>query len=56
MSFGVGLVVLTAYWTLLIGGKALAQKGLAEPVLCMHFSNVLIGLIGLVLYRRVIKN
>ena len=33
MSFGIGLAVLTVYWVLLIGGRALAQKGLAPPLL-----------------------
>ena len=56
MSFGLGLVVLTAYWTLLIGGKALAQKGLAPPMISMEFSNVALGLIGLWLFRRLVKN
>jgi lipopolysaccharide export LptBFGC system permease protein LptF len=40
---------------MLIGGKALAQKGLVSPVLSMQFSNVVIGLIGYVMYRRLVK-
>jgi lipopolysaccharide export system permease protein len=56
MSFGLGLVVMTAYWTMLIGGRALAQKGMAPPLLCMEFSNVVIGMIGLFLFRRLAKN
>ena len=56
MSFGLGLVVLTAYWTLLIGGKALAQKGLAPPFISMEFSNLAIGLAGFLLFRRMVKN
>ena len=55
MSFGLGLVVLTAYWTLLIGGKALAQKGLAPPLLSMEFSNVALGCIGLWLFSRMAR-
>ena len=56
MSFGLGLVVLTAYWTLLIGGKALAQKGLAPPFISMEFSNLVIGFMGFLLFRRMVKN
>ena len=55
MSFGLGLVVLTVYWTLLIGGKALAQKGLAPPFISMEFSNIMIGLLGLFLFWRKVK-
>ena len=56
MSFGIGLVVLTVYWVLLIGGRALAQKGLAPPLLSMQFSNLILALFGLFLYRRMAKN
>ena len=56
MSFGIGLVVLTIYWTLLIGGKALAQKGLVPPLLSLEFSNLVLGAFGFFLFRRLVKN
>ena len=55
MSFGLGLIVVTLYWTLLIGGKALAQKGLLSPFLSLEFSNILLGFTGLVLYRKLVR-
>ena len=56
MSYGLSLVVLTFYWALLIGGKALAQKGMAPPLVSLEFSNAVLGLVGLVLYRRLVKS
>ena len=56
MSFGIGLAVITVYWVLLIGGRALAQKGLAPPFLSMQFSNLALALLGLLLYRRLAKS
>ncbi len=56
LSFGVGLVVITLYWVLLIGGRALAQKGLAPAMLSMEFSNAVIALLGLLLYRRLVNS
>ena len=55
MSFGLGLIILTAYWTMLIGGKAVAQKGYVPPILAMQFSNIVIGALGFFLYRRLLK-
>ena len=55
MSFGLSLVIVTFYWSLLIGGKALAQKGILPPVLGLEFSNALVGLVGLWMYRRLVK-
>ena len=55
MSLGFGLVILTAYWTFLIGGKALAQKGYLPPAFSMQVSNLLIGSLGFFLYRRLVK-
>ncbi len=56
ISFGIGLGLMTLYWVLLIGGKALAQKGLVPPFLSLQFSNFLIGGVGLVLFFRLAKN
>lgn len=55
VGFGIGLVLLTVYWSLLIGGKALAQKGLMHPFWAMQFSNFVIGGLGLFLFWRLSK-
>ena len=56
MSFGVGLVVLTLYWTLLIGGRALAQKGFAPPLISLEFCNLVVGAVGLYYFTRLAKS
>ena len=55
MSYGLSLIVVTFYWMLLIGGKALAQKGMVSPALSLEFSNLAIGSIGFIMYRRLVK-
>jgi len=56
ISYGLSLVVVTFYWLILIGGKALAQKGMAPAALSLEFSNLVIGLIGYVMYRKLVKS
>jgi lipopolysaccharide export system permease protein len=56
ISFGISLALMTLYWILLIGGKTLAQKGLAPPFLALQFSNFVIGGLGLFLSARLIKS
>ncbi len=55
-NFGIGLALITVYWVLLIGGKAIAQKGLAPPFLCLEFSNLVLGSVGFWLFRKMVKN
>lgn len=55
VSYGLSLIIATFYWSVLIGGKALAQKGLFDPFLCLEFANLAVGLIGLAMYRRLVK-
>lgn len=55
VGFGIGLVLMTAYWSLLIGGQALAQKGYLEPFIAMQFSNLVIGGTGLLLFWRLAR-
>lgn len=55
IGFGLSLVLAAVYWTLLVGGKALAQKGLFHPFLCLQFSNLVIGGFGLYLFTRLIR-
>ncbi|OGX39898.1 MAG: hypothetical protein A3C53_05480 [Omnitrophica WOR_2 bacterium RIFCSPHIGHO2_02_FULL_68_15] len=52
VSFGIGLAVLTLYWVLLIGGKAVAQKGWVPAVLALEAANLLVGGAGAVLLAR----
>lgn len=56
INFGISFILMTLYWTLLIGGKALAQKGVASPFLCLQFSNAVVGAIGLFLFTRLVRN
>ena len=44
---------LLLYWTLLIAGKVLAQKGLVPPFLGLQFSNLIIGGTGVLLIRKI---
>lgn len=56
INFGISFVLMALYWTLLIGGKALAQKGVAPPFLCLQFSNALVGALGLFLFTRLARS
>ncbi len=55
-SFGISLALIVLYWLLLIGGKTLAQKGLAPPFLALQLSNFVVGGLGLFCFSRLIKN
>ena len=56
ISFGISLALMTLYWLLLIGGKTLAQKGMAPPFLALQFSNLIIGAVGIILFYRLAKS
>ena len=56
VNFGIGLVLMTFYWVLLIAGKTLAQKGMIPPLIALEFSNVAIGGYGCLLLMRLAKN
>ncbi|MGH7198592.1 MAG: LptF/LptG family permease, partial [Candidatus Omnitrophota bacterium] len=56
ISFGISLVLLILYWIIFIGGKTIAQKGLAPPFLALQFSNFVVGGVGLFLFRRLVKS
>ena len=56
ISFGISLGLMTLYWMLLIGGKTLAQKGMAPPFMALQFSNIFIGSIGILLFYRLAKS
>jgi len=53
-SFGFLLAMALAgfYWLLMIGMMALAKTGTVPPAFCMHFPNILLGGIAIVLLRR----
>lgn len=56
VGFGISLALMTLYWTLLIAGKSLAQKGLAPPFLSLQFSNLIVGGIGAYFFSRMVRN
>jgi lipopolysaccharide export system permease protein len=56
ISFGISFGLMTLYWILLIGGKALAQKGLAPAWAAMQVSNLVIGGAGACLFYKMVKN
>ena len=56
VSFGISLVLMTSYWVLLIGGKAIAEKGLFSPFLSLQFANIVMGCLGIYLMTRVARN
>ncbi len=56
ISFGISLGLMTLYWLLLIGGKTLAQKGMAHPFIALQFSNFIVGGVGVFLFYRLVKN
>ncbi len=55
IGFGFSLILATVYWVLLIGGKAIAQKGLADPFCSLQFSNAIVGGFGVTLFVRLRK-
>lgn len=56
VSFGISLFLMTIYWVLLIGGKAVAQKGLMPAFMALQLSNLVIGGVGLFLFGRLLRN
>lgn len=55
LSFVMSLAVLVVYWILLIGGKALAQKGLLPAFASLQFSNFIVGGFGALLLLRMAR-
>lgn len=56
ISYGIALILMTTYWLLLIGGKAVAQKGLVDPMIALQFSNFILAAFGVYLLSRLAKN
>ncbi|MBI3316329.1 MAG: LptF/LptG family permease [Candidatus Omnitrophica bacterium] len=56
VSFGISLALMTLYWVLLIGGKAVAQKGLVPAWAALEVSNLVIGGAGAYLFFKLVKS
>lgn len=55
IGFGISMLLMALYWTMLIGGKAMAQKGVANPFIALQCANFLIGGIGLFMCTRLLR-
>lgn len=55
VNYALSLLIMTFYWSMLIAGKAVAQKGLASPFLCLQTANFVIAAIGIFLFAKVAK-
>ena len=51
VGFGIGLIVSVLYWAMLFGGQTMGLKMDVSPALAMWLPNLLVVLIGVVLYR-----
>lgn len=56
VSYALSLGIMTLYWSILIAGKAVAQKGLAPPFWCLQTANLIMATIGVTLLARMAKN
>lgn len=58
-SFGVGFTFsigfFLLYWVCLIGGEELADRQLVSPALAMWFANIVVGLAGIIMTYRTLK-
>ncbi len=55
MGGGLSLTFFLIYWTFLIGGEQLADRGLVNPVIAMWIPNVLVGAAGIYLVIHTVK-
>lgn len=55
VNFGIALVLMTLYWTLLLAGKGFAQKGVVPAFWALQFSNFVVGGLGLWLFARLAR-
>lgn len=49
MAAGISLIFFLIYWSFLIGGEKLADRGLLSPFLGMWSANIFLGIIGILL-------
>ncbi len=54
-SFGITLMVTFAYYTMLVLGLTLAEKGILPPLPSLWIANILCFILGLFLFRRMIR-
>lgn len=52
---GMSLTFFLVYWTFLIGGEQLADRGLVNPIIAMWIPNVLVGAAGVYLVIHTVK-
>ncbi|TVR69813.1 MAG: YjgP/YjgQ family permease [Spirochaetaceae bacterium] len=53
VGFGIGLLIATTYWALLIGGQTFgSQRSDVSPALAMWLPNILFLLAGLIVFRK----
>jgi len=49
---GISLTLFVLYWSMIIGGEKIAERGLLDPALSVWSANAVIGLFGLFLLHR----
>lgn len=55
VGFGLSLLLITLYWTLLIGGKVMAERGIVPALVGLHMSNILMMTLGILLFIKTQK-
>ncbi|TKJ41287.1 hypothetical protein CEE37_06375 [candidate division LCP-89 bacterium B3_LCP] len=55
VATGLSVVFFLIYWAFLIGGEDLADRSIITPAMAMWLPNVLMGLVGIVLIRRTVR-
>lgn len=52
---GISMVFFLIYWSFLIGGEQLADRGLMNPILAMWLANIVVGIAGVYLIIHAIR-
>lgn len=55
VATGLSVLFFLIYWAFLIGGEDLADRGIITPAMAMWLPNVILGVVGIVLVQRTIK-
>ena len=53
VSISIGIIFFIIYWSFLIVGEDLADRGKFNPALSMWLPNLILGIISYYLYKRV---
>ncbi len=56
VSGGMSVLFFLIYWTFLIGGEDLADRGLVSPAIAMWAPNILLGILGVFLVRAEMRS